>query len=208
MKKSSNSQRKKPQQGRSKEIVASILEATVRILPQVGSRSLTTRMIAEIAGISIGSLYQYFSNKESVLGTLMDMVMTAEMEKFNQRIEDLHGKSMEETTDAMIDLALELFLRERQKMREIFMQAPELGRIPSVLNLRRQVVQRLSEEMKKHHPGQPEAEYIRVSFVAVNSVMGVIHTMLFDETQSYSEEELAKELKAMLRAYFRQRMEA
>src|SRR4051794_12631179 len=61
----SKSQRKTPKQARSKELVDAIFEATARILPKVGSYGVTTKKIAEIAGVSIGSLYQYFPNKEA-----------------------------------------------------------------------------------------------------------------------------------------------
>jgi AcrR family transcriptional regulator len=174
-------------------------------LPKIGSRSVTTRKIADLAGISIGSLYQYFPNKESVLSALMDMVMKAEMEKFEAKVQEIDGQSMEDATAAMVDFAVDLFLKEKEKVREIFMQAPELGRIPSLLKLRQSAVERLAEEMEKHYHGEAHEEYIRVSFVAVNSVMGVIHTMLFDESQKYTLEELAAEMKIMLNSYFQQR---
>jgi hypothetical protein len=95
--------------------------------------------------------------------------------------------------------------KKKKKHREIFMLAPELGRLPSMLKLRQSVVERLAEEMKRHHPGKEHEEYIRVSFIAVNSIMGVIHTMLYDDQQNYSIEELSGELKNMLNAYFHSR---
>jgi AcrR family transcriptional regulator len=155
--------------------------------------------------VSIGSLYQYFPNKESVLGGIMDMVAQTETAKIQKRIEEIDGKSMTEATDAMVDIGLEIFLKEKEKIREIYRQAPELGRLPLLLKLRQSVVERLAEEMKKHHPGQRPEEYMRVSFIAVNSLMGVVHTMLYDDQQSYSIDELAFELKTMLNAYFEKR---
>lgn len=207
MKKPSDSQRKLPKQERSKAIVEAIYEATVRILPKLGSHNVTTKKIAEFAGVSIGSLYQYFPNKESVLGGIMDMVAQTETAKIQKRIEEIDGKSMAEATDAMVEIALEVFLKEKDKVREIYRQAPELGKLPALLKLRQSVVERVADEMKKHHPGHPAEEYLRVSFIAVNSVMGVIHTMLYDERQSYSNEEVAYELKIMLSAYFEKRSE-
>jgi AcrR family transcriptional regulator len=208
MKKSSDLQRKKPKQERSKAIVEAIYEATVRILPKLGSQHVTTKKIADFAGVSVGSLYQYFPNKESLLGGIMDMVAQAGTAKIQKRIDEIDGKSMTEATDAMVDIALEVFLSEKEKVREIYRQAPELGRLPALLKLRQSVVERAADEMKKHHPGHRAEEYVRVSFIAVNAVMGVIHTMLYDDQQSYSTEELAFELKAMLNAYFAKRSEA
>ncbi len=60
----------KPKQARSQVMVETLLQATTRILRQGGRKSLTTNRIAEVAGVSVGSLYQYFPNKESLLDEL------------------------------------------------------------------------------------------------------------------------------------------
>ncbi len=70
--KRSTSPRKLPQQDRSRLTVEAILEATTHILTEEGYDKANTNRIAERAGISIGSLYQYFPNKESLMAALMD----------------------------------------------------------------------------------------------------------------------------------------
>ena len=59
--------RKKPQQMRSKLMFDNILKASTRVLEEVSFEKFTTNKVAEAAGISIGSLYQYFPNKKSIL---------------------------------------------------------------------------------------------------------------------------------------------
>jgi len=61
------SARKRPRQARSERLVATILEAAIRVLARDGARGFTTARVAETAGVSVGSLYQYFPNKESIL---------------------------------------------------------------------------------------------------------------------------------------------
>jgi len=61
------SARKRPQQPRAKETVRAILEATAQILDRESLEAATTTRIAEVAGVSIGSLYQYFPNKAAIL---------------------------------------------------------------------------------------------------------------------------------------------
>jgi AcrR family transcriptional regulator len=81
------SARKRPRQARSKHLVAAILEAASRVLARDGARHFTTARVAAEAGVSVGSLYQYFPNKESILfrlqtdewqqtGTLLDRILT------------------------------------------------------------------------------------------------------------------------------------
>lgn len=61
------SPRKQPKQARSNELVAVILEAALQVLEKHGARRFTTARVAEKAGVSIGSLYQYFPNKAAIL---------------------------------------------------------------------------------------------------------------------------------------------
>lgn len=68
----SNAARKGPKQQRSKATVSAILDGTVRVLEQEGSDAATTSRIAEVAGVSVGTLYQYFANRDAILDALQD----------------------------------------------------------------------------------------------------------------------------------------
>lgn len=59
--------RKKPLQARSSQLVQDILKAAIRVLEKEGAARFTTIRVAEAAGVSVGSLYQYFPNKQSIL---------------------------------------------------------------------------------------------------------------------------------------------
>lgn len=61
------SSRKQPQQARSAELVSAILTAAIQVLAQEGAARFTTARVAERAGVSVGSLYQYFPNKAAIL---------------------------------------------------------------------------------------------------------------------------------------------
>lgn len=61
------STRKEPKQARSTGLVADILQAATQVLAEVGAQGFTTARVAETAGVSVGSLYQYFPNKAAIL---------------------------------------------------------------------------------------------------------------------------------------------
>lgn len=63
--------RKKPQQERSRQMVATLIDATARIIAKRGLDGTTTPAIAEEAGVSVGSLYQYFDGKEALIAALL-----------------------------------------------------------------------------------------------------------------------------------------
>jgi AcrR family transcriptional regulator len=59
--------RKQPKQARSTRLVEDVLQAAIQVLSREGARRFTTARVAEAAGVSVGSLYQYFPNKEAIL---------------------------------------------------------------------------------------------------------------------------------------------
>ena len=61
------SSRKQPKQARSTELVAAILQAATQVLAKEGAHRFTTARVAEKAGVSVGSLYQYFPSKAAIL---------------------------------------------------------------------------------------------------------------------------------------------
>ena len=61
------SERRRPQQARANDLVAAVLDAAVQVLRTEGAVRFTTARVAERAGVSVGSLYQYFPNKASIL---------------------------------------------------------------------------------------------------------------------------------------------
>lgn len=82
--------RKIPKQARSRLLVASIIDATAIVIAKHGLAAATTARIAEQAGISIGSLYQYFDNKEDLYEALLERIvekLMALVDKQNMMLE-------------------------------------------------------------------------------------------------------------------------
>ena len=112
-KKPTLSSRKRPQQARSEQMVADILEASIRVLRREGAAHFTTIRVAQEAGISVGSLYQYFPNKgallfrlqveewsatsERVLGGLLDQTVPT-VERLRHMILEFYRSELDEVT--------------------------------------------------------------------------------------------------------------
>jgi AcrR family transcriptional regulator len=73
--------RRKPMQERAQEKIELIFEAAIRILNKQGLAALTTNEIASVSGVSIGTIYQYFSSKEDILTQLVQRERTAVMRR-------------------------------------------------------------------------------------------------------------------------------
>jgi AcrR family transcriptional regulator len=89
------SSRKKPQQARSNELVAAILEAAVQVLAREGAQRFTTTRVAERAGVSVGSIYQYFPNKASILFRLQSDEWRQTTAMLREMLEDTRHPPLE-----------------------------------------------------------------------------------------------------------------
>ncbi|WP_370185200.1 TetR/AcrR family transcriptional regulator [Alloalcanivorax sp.] len=93
--------RKHPRQRRSRQLVDSLIEATGRALVEYGLDHTTTVRIAEIAGVSVGSLYQYFEGKEALVEALMDK-LAGDIAQGLRRLPLADDADLRETVDGAI----------------------------------------------------------------------------------------------------------
>lgn len=89
------SSRKQPKQARSEALVAAILDAAVQVLAKEGAQRFTTARVAEKAGVSIGSLYQYFPNKAAILFRLQSEEWRQTAELLRGILEDIRKPPLE-----------------------------------------------------------------------------------------------------------------
>jgi AcrR family transcriptional regulator len=100
--------RRRPQQRRARQTVDAVLDAVARILKREGMKAVTTNRIAEVAGVSIGSVYQYFPDKRAIFVALherhiqeIDRLVEAKLfEHAASPVEDLIGAMMEAMIEA------------------------------------------------------------------------------------------------------------
>lgn len=111
---------KRPKQERSKTTVEAILEAVTHIMDKDGPVGLTTNKIAEVAGVSVGSLYQYFKNKESIFEAILLRMTEQNLATFERLLSE---SKQEKTIDQIIRLIVESHFESIQKM----------GKLPSLL---------------------------------------------------------------------------
>ncbi|NWD71999.1 TetR family transcriptional regulator [Pseudomonas gingeri] len=89
------SSRKHPKQARSNDLVDSILQAAIQVLAKEGMRRFTTTRVAERAGVSIGSVYQYFPNKAAILFRLQSDEWRETSEMLRGILEDPRNPPLE-----------------------------------------------------------------------------------------------------------------
>lgn len=105
--------RKRPNQSRSRALVDAVAQACLRILDEAGDDALTVARIAEVSGVAVGSIYQYFPNKDAIVAVLYERVLDQEAEQLLLMRERLVGipltEAMREILANIIRVELRLF---------------------------------------------------------------------------------------------------
>lgn len=116
-----------PRQARAKVTVEVILTAAAHILEIDGLEAMTTARVAERAGISIGSLYQYFPNKRALAAAVIREMMAGFVRSFGEALASRKRNGLADTVDALIDVALVRHPHAPGKHRMLVELAPRLG---------------------------------------------------------------------------------
>ena len=103
--------RKTPVQARSTASVDAILEATIQVLLDAGKERLTTTKVASRAGVSVGTLYQYFPNKSSLLQAALRRHLEEVAEAVEQACREQQGSTLVQMATALVNAFMEAKMR-------------------------------------------------------------------------------------------------
>lgn len=198
------SERKKPQQARSSELVAAILQAATQVLQQEGATRFTTARVAERAGVSIGSLYQYFPNKAAILFRLQS-------EEW-QRTGDLLGSILRDTgytpRQRLHQLTLAFLHSECEEaaMRTALNDAAPLYRdAPEVQTARANGESVMSDFLQQLLPQRDAPEVARAADL-INRTLGDVGKHFSESPRSAAEiEAYARDMADMFCAWIREK---
>jgi AcrR family transcriptional regulator len=94
--------RKQPVQARSETTVLAIHEASIRVLLSIGYRKLTTTRVAERAGVSVGTLYQYFPNRQALIRAVLERYLMEMSASIQADCQTLRGRSLDEIARGLV----------------------------------------------------------------------------------------------------------
>ncbi len=100
--------RRQPMQSRAQETVNAILDAVVRLLKRSGASAITTNSIAEAAGVSIGSVYQYFPNKRAIFIALHERHVEQVDRVLQRKIIESAGEPLNRMISHLMDGMIEV----------------------------------------------------------------------------------------------------
>ncbi len=119
--------RKLPRQERSRATVERILEAGARVLIAYGYDGASTNRIARAAGVSPGSLYQYFTDKDAIITAVVDRFVADVSTKISTVFRSMAGRSPEDGTQAALTTLVNALATQADLLRIAVEEVPRFG---------------------------------------------------------------------------------
>lgn len=193
--------RKKAAQERSKATVEALLTATARVLVRDGYDRASTNRIAEEAGVSVGSLYQYFPSKEALVAALID--------RHCEEMTAVLDRSFAEVADAPVHVATRLLVRGQieahkvdwQLHRVLIEQVPRVGRLDRMTVVDEHAQTLVRAYLELHRDEVRVKDLDRLAFMAVHVVEGLTHAAAQRQPEMLEDERLVDEIVELLVRY-------
>jgi AcrR family transcriptional regulator len=190
--------RKHPRQLRSRITVTALLDATARVLIQRGFADCTTNYVAEVAGVGIGSLYEYFPNKEALVAALVEREIDAFIAALERELQESDKESFREVLRDWLDHALAGLERRRDLLRVLFREYPYMESVPGLSRLPARMTElsrlALTRWARKVRVPEDPAGY----FVIANMLGGVYLTQTLRPSAEVSREAMLEALLDVL----------
>lgn len=173
-----------------------MLEAATRVFASEGMAATTNR-IADEAGVSVGSLYQYFGDKYEILSELANRHVSAARERFSVCLADIAERELtpDEAVRLLVECAIEVNSNPRQFFHLLYDQVPRTPElIEQVEGMNRQLVLGFSEYLQSR--GFSADDALLTSRLTVTAVDGQVHRVVLE---SDSPEELCVRTEAVVR---------
>ncbi|WP_242154555.1 TetR/AcrR family transcriptional regulator [Sphingomonas sp. BAUL-RG-20F-R05-02] len=187
-----------PRQERAKQKIELILEAAMRLLDRGGMPMLTTNAIAETAGVSIGTLYQYFPDKNAVLDMLADRELTALCERVMTELQNRSAVLPQERLGRIIQ-AITASFGNRRRVHRLIIEYLLTGGARRMAPLIEEVLTWLaSPDSSAPAPAINEAD----AFVLTNAFAGVMRAMIMrPDFSNITEAQIEEALGRMLSTF-------
>lgn len=193
--------RKAPRQARSQATVDAILDATARVLVERGYAATNTNLVAETAGVSVGSLYQYFPNKDSLIRALQERHMHQMYAVIGQALQASAGLPMAQALATSIEGLVESHRIDAGLHRVLETQFASTDSV----NAHRQFETVLNEQivaMLQQYRADLRVENIRLAaYMLMHALHGLVHAVVDQRPSGVSLKQATREIVRLTKAY-------
>ena len=191
--------RKLPKQERSQATVSAILIATTRILTEEGYDKFNTNRVAELAGVSVGSLYQYFPNKAALLYALGEHHANEMAQLAQHHLEDLGDRSILEVLQQIIKAVLAAYAVNPKLYRILHQQVPRSEEMQKLDDAR---IEQMLHAFLALHRDQLRPKNLDITvFIISRTIKALLYDAIADRPNLLRNGELEQEIMRMFSSY-------
>jgi AcrR family transcriptional regulator len=193
--------RRAPRQLRSRILFDRIITTAKKLFERDGFAYVTTNKIAEEANVSIGSLYQYFKNCESIaLAVYEQACATAALTMKRMTIESL-SLPLETSIPKHIEWVFDIFERDHYALLTLINEVPELRHAARAVSISSLMSHTSQVFLEQHFTGVSRSIIARKAYILDKSVNGIISQYLEDGPEFLSRSEVVEETTALVQQY-------
>ncbi len=179
--------RKSASQERSRSTVAALLEATARVLVKEGYENASTNKIAATAGVSIGSLYQYFPSKEALVAAVIDQHKQDMMQLVRETFARVMAEPVETAVREIVTVLIEAHRIDPKLHRILVEQVPRVGRMENVEAVEREGYGLLRAYLEQHRDEVRVADLDMAVFICATTVESLTHGAIVHRPEALSD---------------------
>ncbi len=193
--------RRKPVQDRSRIRQDRILKASAKVLVRHGYEGATTTRVAAAARIPVGSLYEYFPNREAIFRSLLEAEMRKTMEAVIRRAPEQKGKSRAEALQGLVGVAVQAMSESRQTLGVLLAHMPGVLNLPLLQQLEGHV-QQLAKQVAWISPKDASGSRFRLKiYILTNAVFGFLVRLATTPDPGVPPAEITHELVRLITGY-------
>jgi AcrR family transcriptional regulator len=195
--------KKFPAQRRSRDTFEALIEACTRLLPEQGYAGTTTNHIADLAGVGIASLYEYFPGKDAIVAQVADRLVQRVLARLAAGAPAILDAPEEDAFRLWIELVYATVAREKQLVAVFLYQIPYTNRLEPIRAISATLVD-FSQKVRRHSGGLVRSDLSDATMhLVINLVTSTIMQLLLDPPADVSERELLDELIVRVEAWMR-----
>lgn len=192
-------QRKRPVQERARATVDAVLEATLQVLKREGYQALTTTRVAERAGVSVGTLYQYFPDRDSLVMALKVRYFDQLVATLREAATSVEGRPLAAAIPALIDSLLRFKRANVDLATALREPMVALGGEAIVREATRQLVGSVARILSAARPALPDVAFR--AQVLTSAIEGVLSAVMLQSPRQLASPQLDEELTRLALAY-------
>lgn len=180
--------RKQAMQERSRATVDALIEATARILVRDGFDRASTNRIAHEAGVSIGSLYQYYPSKEALVAAVIERHTQELMQVVRGALAEVAALPIEKAVRRLVSVAIDAHRIDPRLHRVLAEQIPRTGRLAKVETFNREIYALLRSYLEGRRNELRAVDLELATFVCVTTIEALTHTAVLHRPEILSDE--------------------